>query len=78
VAVNLNPYYKHAGFIEVPLSDFGIDPERPYVVEDLISGAAYTWQGARNYVELDPTVCPAHVFRLKKRVRSEKDFENFA
>jgi starch synthase (maltosyl-transferring) len=78
VAVNLNPYYKHAGFIEVPLIDFGIDPERPYVVEDLISGAAYTWQGARNYVELDPTVCPAHVFRLKKRERSEKDFENFA
>ena len=78
VAVNLNPYYKHAGFIELPLADFGIDAERPYEVEDLLSGAAYTWQGARNYIELDPGVCPAHVFRVKKRLRTEKDFEYFA
>jgi starch synthase (maltosyl-transferring) len=43
-----------------------------------LSGTSYLWQGARNYVQLDPQGCPAHVFRVKKRLRSERDFEYFA
>ena len=62
----------------MPLDEFAIERERPYQVEDLLSGAAYLWEGSRNYVELDPEVCPAHVFRVRRRLRSEKDFEYFA
>jgi starch synthase (maltosyl-transferring) len=34
------------------------------VVHDLLGDARYTWQGAWNYVELDPNVVPAHIFRI--------------
>jgi starch synthase (maltosyl-transferring) len=36
-------------------------------VHDLLSDARYTWQGGRNFVQLDPNVVPAHVFRLRRR-----------
>lgn len=78
VAVNLDPHHTHSAFVEVPLDEFGIDRERPYQVEDLLNGASYLWQGSRNYVELDPNVCPAHVFRVRRQLRSEKDIEYFA
>jgi hypothetical protein len=29
-----------------------------------LSGGRFTWQGARNFVELDPRHLPAHVFRV--------------
>lgn len=67
-----------SGWLEVPLDELGIDRERSYEVEDLLSGTSYLWQGARNYVDLNPQTCPAHVFRVKKRLRSERDFEYFA
>jgi len=78
MVVNLDPFHKHSGFVEVPLQELGLDPEHSFQVEDLLSGASYLWQGARNYVELDPDVCPAHVFRVKRHLRSEKDFETIA
>ena len=56
----------------------GIDGDRAYEVEDLLGGTSYLWQGARNYVQLEPQRSPAHVFRVKKRLRSERDFEYFA
>ncbi len=76
--VNLDPHYPQSGWLEVPLDELGIDRDRSYEVEDLLGGTSYLWQGARNYVELNPQVCQTHVFRVKKRLRSERDFENFA
>ena len=35
------------------------------------------WRGRRNYVLLDPQRSPAHVFRLRRRVRSEQDFDYY-
>jgi len=78
MVVNLDPHHPQSGWLEVPLDELGIDRERSYEVEDLLSGTSYLWQGARNYVELKPQVCPAHVFQVKKRLRSERDFEYFA
>ena len=45
--------------------ELGIAPEQPYVVEDLLDGARYTWQGAWNYVKLDPAERMAHVFVVR-------------
>ncbi|MBM3357644.1 MAG: DUF3416 domain-containing protein [Betaproteobacteria bacterium] len=78
VVVNLDPHHARSGWLEVPLADLEIDSERPYEVEDLLTGTTFLWQGSRNYVELDPKACPAHVFRLVRRLRSERDFETFA
>ncbi len=78
MVVNLDPHHRQSGWLEVPLDQLGIDRERSYEVEDRLSGTSYLWQGARNYVELNPQACPAHVFKVIKRLRSERDFENFA
>jgi starch synthase (maltosyl-transferring) len=52
--------------VTVPLAELGLDPALPYVVEDLITGARYSWRGARNYVRLDPMLQPGHIFRLER------------
>lgn len=65
VVVNLDPLYTQAGMVELPLEELGLDPSRPYEVEDLLCDARYTWNGPRNYVELHPSNVPAHIFRLR-------------
>jgi starch synthase (maltosyl-transferring) len=42
-----------------------------------LSDARYLWQGARNYIELNPQIVPAHVFRMRRRVRTERDFDYY-
>ena len=77
VVVNLDPHHTHAGWIELPLSNLGIDPQRPYQVHDLLGDARYLWQGPRNYVELNPHIVPAYIFQVRRRVRTERDFDYF-
>ncbi len=75
--VNLDPHHKHAGWVDLPLAEWGLDLRQPYQVHDLLSGARYLWTGPRNYVEVDPRTAPAHIFRIRRRVRTEKDFDYF-
>ncbi len=63
--VNLDFRYKQSGWVELPLGSFGLDPREPFQVEDLLTGARYQWQGARNYVELDPSHMPAHILKIR-------------
>jgi len=77
VVINLDPQHTQAGTVDLSLDELGIDGERPYQVHDLLSEARYTWQGSPNYVELDPNVVPAHVFRVRHRARSEAEFEYY-
>ena len=77
MVVNVDPHHVQSGWVEIPLSKFGLDEERPYQVHDLLSDARYLWHGARNFVRLDPKESPAHVFRLRRRVRTERDFDYF-
>jgi starch synthase (maltosyl-transferring) len=64
VVVNLNPHYTQSGWVHLPMEPWGLDPDKPYQVSDLLNGESYLWQGADNYVELDPGLCPAHIFRV--------------
>jgi len=59
------------------MDELGIDRNQSYQVDDLLGGARYLWQGARNYVALDPHALPAHVFRVRRRIRTEQDFDYF-
>jgi starch synthase (maltosyl-transferring) len=77
VIVNLDPHNKHSGWLSLELADLGVGTEKPFQVHDLLSGARYLWQGARNYVALDPAHSPAHIFRIRRRVRTERDFDYF-
>jgi starch synthase (maltosyl-transferring) len=75
--VNLDPHNAQSGWIELDLSSLKIDPLRPYQVHDLLSDQRYQWRGGRNYVMLDPQRMPAHLFRLRRHVRTEHDFDYF-
>jgi starch synthase (maltosyl-transferring) len=77
VVANLDPHNAQAGWVELPIDDLGLEPDRPYQVHDLLSGAHFLWHGRRNYVRLDPAATPVHIFRLRRRVRSERDFDYF-
>ena len=77
VVVNLDPHHTHHGWMELPLEALGLDAKHPYQVHDLISDMRYLWHGKRNYVRLDPDFSPAHIFRLRRRIRTERDFDYF-
>jgi len=77
VIVNLDPRYKQSGWVELPLGDFQLAANQSYQVHDLLTDARYLWQGARNYVELNPSILPAHIFKVRRRVRTERDFDYF-
>src|SRR2546429_931794 len=66
VVVNLDPHRKQHSFVDVPIEQFGQMENDQYKVQDLLSGATYTWRGRRNYVELDPEVQPAHIFLVRR------------
>ncbi len=77
MVVNLDPHHIHQGWLTLPLEEFGLGPEQNYQMQDLITGAHYLWRGARNFVELNPHFVPAHIFRLRRQMRSERDFDYF-
>ena len=77
VVVNLDPHHTHTAWLEIDLEPLGILPQQSYQVHDLLGDARFLWYGARNFVELNPQVVPAHIFRLRRRVRTERDFDYF-
>ena len=66
VVVNLDPHAMHETMVTVPLEQLGIGPNDPYEMSDLLTGARYTWRGAKNYVRLDPIERVGHVFRVSR------------
>ena len=77
VVVNLDPLHVQSGWLELDLASLQLDPRADFQVHDLLSDQRYLWRGPRNYVSLDPGRIPAHVLRLRHRVRSEHDFDYF-
>jgi starch synthase (maltosyl-transferring) len=65
--VNLDPEHIQSGWVNLSLDGLGVN-DRPYQVHDLLTGARYSWKGARNYVELDPKKLPAHILRVNNLV----------
>lgn len=61
VVVNMDAHIQ-SGWVRFPAGDCGIDPDKPFQVNDLLSDMSYTWHGERNYVRLDPAISPAHLF----------------
>ncbi len=75
--VNLDPYHMQAGMVDLPLDAFHLDPGQPYQMHDLLTDAKYVWRGPRNYVELNPQRLPAHIFCIRRRVRTENGVDYF-
>jgi starch synthase (maltosyl-transferring) len=64
VVVSLDAAVAQTGFVDVDLAPLGMPYESAYDVVDQLSDARFQWQGAWNYVALDPSH-PAHVFRVE-------------
>jgi starch synthase (maltosyl-transferring) len=77
VVVNLDPQRTQSGMVDLPLDLFHLDSGQPYQMHDLLTDAKYVWRGPRNYVELDPQKLPAHVFCIRRRVRTENGVDYF-
>jgi len=63
--VNLDYTWPQSGWVDVPLAEWGLSPDQPYVVHDLLTDERFTWRGNVNWVRLDPNVRPAHILRIE-------------
>jgi len=72
IVVNLDPHRKQNSYVDVPIDQFGSMEGDAYQVHDLLSDARYIWHGRRNYVELDPEIQPAHIFRVRRWVGGDR------
>lgn len=77
VVVNLDPYHTQSGWVELPTDEFRNETAHTHQMHDLLTGARFIWHGRRNFIELDPRYSPAHIFRLRRHLRTERDFEYF-
>jgi starch synthase (maltosyl-transferring) len=71
--VNVDPQNAQSGWVNIDLPDLS----RSFQVHDLLSNARHTWHSGRNFVKLDPNVVPAHIFKIRRKVRTERDFEYY-
>jgi starch synthase (maltosyl-transferring) len=72
VVVNIDAHQRHNSYIHVPVHEFGAMESDTYQVHDLLTDARYTWHGSRNYIELDPLTQPAHIFRVRRLVGTDR------
>lgn len=79
VAVNLDPHHTQSGWLRVPVRELGLGagPGDSFQVHDLISDARYLWHGESNFVQIDPNAVPAHIFRVRRKVKTERDFDYY-
>ncbi len=77
VLCNLDPFHKQTGWINLDLASLGLDPSRTFQAHDLLSDGRFLWRGARNYFELTPESLPAHIMKVRKWVRTERDFDYY-
>lgn len=77
VVVNLDCFHVQSGWVHLDLGTIGLDANHAFQVHDLLAEGRYLWQGARNYLELVPESLPAHIFRARRWVRTERDFDYY-
>jgi starch synthase (maltosyl-transferring) len=77
VVVNLDPFHTQSGWVKVPVRELGLGERQPYMVHDLIGEDKFIWEGERNFVQIDPQVVPGNIFRVRKKLKRETDFDYF-
>jgi starch synthase (maltosyl-transferring) len=65
VVANLDPRNSQTGWVDVDVEKLKLGKDESYQVHDLLTDVRYVWHGSRNYVQLNPTVLPAHIFRVR-------------
>jgi len=77
VVTTLDPWHGQDAYIDVPIEQFGWLEGETYQVHDLLTDERFLWRGRRNFVRLDPHHRPAHIFRVRRWVSREQDFDYF-
>ncbi|MFO0908188.1 MAG: alpha-1,4-glucan--maltose-1-phosphate maltosyltransferase [Isosphaeraceae bacterium] len=79
VVVNLDPYHKQSGWVHLPVGELGLGagPEDAYQVHELVGDSRFLWHGESNYVEIEPHASPAQIFRVRRKVKTERDFDYY-
>lgn len=65
VVANVDPHSTRQSTVHIDSSVFGVPRGADYVVEDLITGAAWTWN-QDNFVRLDAFDEPVHILHVKE------------
>ncbi|MGH7350125.1 MAG: alpha-amylase family glycosyl hydrolase, partial [Candidatus Rokuibacteriota bacterium] len=78
VAVNLDPFATHEATLQIPIADIGIAPDETYELHELLGGDRRLVRGPAHRVSLDPRLAPAHIYRVGRWRRRERDFDYFA
>nr|WP_152602202.1 alpha-1,4-glucan--maltose-1-phosphate maltosyltransferase [Cryobacterium roopkundense] len=63
VVANVDPHSVRETTVHLDVTRFGLEPGATYDVNDLITGATYTWS-ADNFVRLDAFTEPVHILRV--------------
>ena len=75
--VNLDAHHRQSGHVHLDLGALGLGADEAFQAHDLIGESRFLWRGAANFVSLDPDAMPAHVLKIRRRIRTEQDFEYF-
>jgi starch synthase (maltosyl-transferring) len=76
VVANLDPFNAQSGNVTLDLAALGVDDE-VFQLHDLLGGLRVLWRRGPNPIQLHPNESPAHVFTVRRRVRTEQDFEYY-
>jgi starch synthase (maltosyl-transferring) len=77
MVVNLDPHHPQEGWLSVPLGELSLKDDDLYQVHDLLGDSRFLWQGEANFVRLLPSESPAYIFRLRRKLRTERDFDYY-
>jgi len=66
VIVSLDPYHKQEGRVWINMADLGLADHDFYFVKDALTGESYVWKGPENFVSINPTKTPGHLFSVLK------------
>ncbi len=67
VVANVDPHSVRETTVHLDTSVWGVVPGEPFEVEDLLTGAVWTWAD-HNYVRLDAFTEPVHILKVRERV----------
>jgi starch synthase (maltosyl-transferring) len=65
VVVNLDPHQAREATVWLDMPALGMDWHEEFTATDELNGEIFTW-GQANYVRLDPSVRPAHIFTVTR------------
>jgi starch synthase (maltosyl-transferring) len=77
VVVNTDPYQSHNSTITLDYEALGLEEDQGFEVQDLLSNDRWIWHRPRNLVILNNDRSPAHVLVMKRKFRTEQDFDYF-